>query len=418
MTTRLLNPRERHLSYLVATAAFEGQIDYEKAKEEALALTDDEVEALLHPVPPAEPALPHEQIPQKTWGAFEDGALFTSVGVTPYTVRFAGRQVLMGGVGGVATLPAYRRKGGVRACMQAALQDMFEEGFLFSALYPFSSAYYTQFGYEKGAPRLLWTLPLAKLKPSSAPGKVRQLLPGSDLAPLTCVYERFFAGFNLSSVSRKYRPDLDIAKLFNKQSYIFVYENTAGDPRGFMITSRDGRVMDCERNFCKEGDFLFLDAEAFLALTGFVKSAYSANYDSLRFSLPASLGLDSLVTESRGTGCSRNWEEMLRVVNVEKVLSMARCQGEGSIILAVEDNMLPQNNGSWRISFAPGTENQVEKTADAPDILLPIGSFSALICGVQPADSLPMMPGVRIYDPSVPFGQLFYPQKCAVSELF
>ena len=60
----------------------------------------------------------------------------------------------------------------------------------------------------------------------------------------------------------------------------------------------------------------------------------------------------------------------------------------------------------------------MEKTADAPDILLPIGSFSALICGVQPADSLPMMPGVRIYDPSVPFGQLFYPQKCAVSELF
>lgn len=424
MTTRLLNPRERHLASLVSAAAFEGQIDYEKAKEEALALTDEEVEALLHPVPPEEPALPHERIPRKTWGTFDDdGTLFTSVGITPYTVRFAGHQVLMGGVGGVATLPTYRRRGGVRACMQAALQDMFAEDFCFSALFPFSSAYYSQYGYEKGAPLLQWTLPLAKIKPAAVLGKVRQLLPGDDLSPLTSIYDRFYENWNLSTVRRSYHgdshgPKVDIEALFNKKSYIFVYENALGDPRGFMITSRDGRVMDCVRNFGKDGDMLFLDAEAFLALTNFIKSAFSADYDALRFRLPAGFNLDSLIPETRGTGCARCWEEMLRAVNVEKILAIARCRGEGSIVLTIEDDILPQNSGSWRISFAPGTENQVEKTSDAPDILLPIGSFSALICGVQSAGDPPMMPGVRVYDPSVPFEQIFYPQKCAVSSLF
>jgi hypothetical protein len=78
---------------------------------------------------------------------------------------------------------------------------------------------------------------------------------------------------------------------------------------------------------------------------------------------------------------------MVRVVNVERALSFCRCKGEGSLIVDIIDTILPGNQGSWRISFAPGRPNQVEKTGNFPDITLPISAFSTLLCTlVNPPD--------------------------------
>ena len=81
------------------------------------------------------------------WAAFgPDGQMMSTLCVTGFTVNFDGGSYRMGGVGGVATLPQYRRQGGIRACFQAALPDLYQEGFCFSYLYPFSTAYYRRSG--------------------------------------------------------------------------------------------------------------------------------------------------------------------------------------------------------------------------------------------------------------------------------
>ena len=68
--------------------------------------------------------------------------------VSDFTVQFDGSPCQLGGIGGVATLPQYRRRGGIRACFREALPDMYGSGYDFSYLYPFSTAYYRKFGYE------------------------------------------------------------------------------------------------------------------------------------------------------------------------------------------------------------------------------------------------------------------------------
>lgn len=65
------------------------------------------------------------------WAAFDEksGEMMSTVYVTDYTVQFDGSACKMGGVGGAASLPEYRRAGGIRACFQAALAAMYREGF-------------------------------------------------------------------------------------------------------------------------------------------------------------------------------------------------------------------------------------------------------------------------------------------------
>ena len=105
------------------------------------------------------------------------------MGVIPLNVRFDGHMVTMGGVGGVATLPEHRRKGAIRVCMDAALKKMYADGDVFSVLYPFSRAYYRQFGYEDGASMVRWTMPFASMKLPEVGGTMQLILPGDDLSP-------------------------------------------------------------------------------------------------------------------------------------------------------------------------------------------------------------------------------------------
>lgn len=111
---------------------------------------------------------PGEKPGVTNWGAFEEDTMFSTFAVTDFTQFFDGNQVKMGGIGGVATLPSHRRKGGIRGIFQAALTDMYENGCDFSYLYPFSTAYYRKFGYENCVNRSFVTVDLGLLSPRKA----------------------------------------------------------------------------------------------------------------------------------------------------------------------------------------------------------------------------------------------------------
>ena len=127
------------------------------------------------------------------WAAFdeESGEMTSTVYVTDYQVRFDGRCFKMGGVGGVASLPQYRRAGGIRACFQRALPAMYREGYVFSYLYPFSTAYYRRFGYESCVQRYLAVLDLRQLHPEAFSGSFRLARGGDALLPAVRVRWEF-----------------------------------------------------------------------------------------------------------------------------------------------------------------------------------------------------------------------------------
>lgn len=399
MQVRKLEHRELFDAHRIMAVAFEGEFDPEKERES--------LQKKKEPV-----------FAGQTWGAFEEGALLGCFDLTSFPVRFDGRRVQMGGIGGVSTLPPYRRKGIIRACMQDAFQSMYQEGYAFSFLYPFSTAYYRQFGFENGAACQTWTLPISSLKLPEAGGSVQQLFPGDDLSPLLQIYDAYYKDFNLSVLRNIYNSSLEKENWLNQKRYLYLWRDEAGVPRSFLFASRDGDVLDCTTDFPRKNGLLFTDVRSLQALLHFVYGAFSSHYKSIRFTAPSCLRLQSLIPEMARAECRWFTNGMVRAVCAEKVLSLCSCRGEGTLRLEITDPLLEENRGVWKLTFAPGHENLVEKTGEAPDLSLSIGDFSTLICGIRSAEDLPWMPAVTVHNGSAPLEQVFRAKPCHVLDLF
>ena len=159
MKTRLLRPEENWKSNLTMAVAFEGDYDLEKAKESAARERTEEEK--------------REDARNRCFGTFldDDETICGVVNSREYLCRFDGGTYKLGGVGGVSTLPQYRRGGVIRACMTASLKDMYANDFTFAFLYPFSMQYYRKFGFEAGAPEYRWSVPFTAMKPQDVGGR-------------------------------------------------------------------------------------------------------------------------------------------------------------------------------------------------------------------------------------------------------
>ncbi len=400
MYARKLKPNELWRSRLNMAVAFEGCFDLEKEQEKAK-------------TEKADPRADH-------WGAFPEGEEFpvASLVMNLYDVRFDGHEVKMGGVGGVATLPAHRRGGAIRACMSASLQDLYQRGFAFSALYPFSTAYYRQFGFENGEICWFWEVPLKNLPKGDAGGRVRQLFPGDDLSPLLDVYDQVYGNRNLSVLKKQYDEGLEKDDFFQQQRWIFLWEDETGRPGAFLIGGRDGEVLNCRTDFPARNGLLFRDARAFTGLMSFVRTAFLANFEKIRFTVPSFVELSSLIPEVTAPGREFFFNGMVRAVNASLALELCACRGEGAVAVKVSDPVLPENNGVFRLSFAPGRKNQVERIEGEPDVALGPGELAQLLCGIKGAEDLPWMPGVEVLRPEAPLGRVFYKKPCHILDLF
>ncbi len=409
MLVRKLTPQEHYRAHLVQAVAFEGNCDYQKEKEEA------EKQA-------------EQGAPQRAdtwmWGSFSDdeSVLYGCMNIRQYSCHFDGGEVFMGGVGGVASLPQYRRNGAIRATITAALQDMYEKGFAFSFLYPFSTQYYRKFGYEVGAQAYRWTLPLSDLPGQDVGGTVEQLLPGDSTQPLLDIYREFYRDYNLAAHRAVFEEELEKENLINQQRYIFVWRDETGKARSFLICHKkqeaEGAVMDCTNDFPMRNGLLFLDARALQGLFYFIKTAFPAYYQKIRFTVPGSIPLASMVGENNTAHCQLFFNTMIRAVNVQKVLSSCRCKGSGTLCMRITDATLPQNDGVWRVHFAPGEANRVEATQEEPDVTMTVNDFSALIAGARGAEDIPWMPRVQVHHAGAPLKQVFYRKPCYIMDLF
>ncbi len=408
MITRILRKEEQWKSDRIQAVCFEIPFDTEKAKKQSQEAAQTEVPS-------------QDTFKTECWGCFadDDEELLGSITVSHFTAGFDGHDVQMGGIGGVSTLPQWRRQRVIRRCFESALADMYERGFVLSALYPFSTNYYRKFGYENNGCVCEWTVPFDALPSAPVEGTVEQLLPGDDLSPLLEIYREFYKDCNLAVRRSVYDPALAKENLLEQKRYIYLWRDRDHKPQGFLIARKtDGEVFDCTTTFQLKNGFLALNTEAYLGLFSFVKTSFSAYYKKIRFGVPEWIRPDSFFTESTGITCQSFYNGMLRIVHVPEALRLCRCKGSGTIRLEVKDEMLPQNNGVWQVDFAPGQENRVARTEEAADLCLPVNALSALLCGVRSAREIPWMPEVQVKNQDAPLEQIFYRKMCHVLELF
>lgn len=354
------------------------------------------------------------------WAAFADdnATMLSTMTVIPYRATFDGHDVLMTGIGGVATLPQYRRMGGIRGCFAHALPRMVEDGAVLSYLYPFSTAFYRRFGYELGCAANRWKIALRSV-PKQAVGGTWQLLERG--AALRSAIEAIDRSWQARYNCMVRCEDIEYtwiaqANPFADRSYTYVYFRSGGEPAGYLtcrpVTDAGDRTLECTR-------MAFDGPEGLQGLLALLKTM-EADHSHAVMTLPEDIELGGVLPEwSFGdVQCQRAWKGMVRVVNVQRALELARMRGEGSLVLELSDAQIPQNSGRYRVRFAPGIPNTVERTQASPDVILGIQDFSRLILGGCDASDIRWLPQVKLLCPPEQAAQVFYRKPMFISQYF
>lgn len=339
--------------------------------------------------------------------------------ITDFTVRFDGHGCKMGGVGGVSTLPQYRRRGGIRGCFEAALPHMYENGYDFSYLYPFSTAYYRKFGFENCVQKLQVTVDLGLLSTPAAEGTFRLAEPRSPqteaIRALDAAWEERYNMMVLHGADHyKWTEKLDPAAGTEYTYVCYGAENAPTAYTTFRLENQsDGRNLVCSR-------FCFRDREGFYGLMQVFKSL-AADHRYVKFAVPNSAAMQYLLPEwSLGAA---QWAVqpagMVRVVNVQSALEKARYRGSGRTTLAVRDGQIPQNNGTFAVTFENDRAVSVVPTEGAPDGVFTIPAFSALLAGVSDwPEAGAWLPGVEVRNGAAPLESVFYRKPMMLVDYF
>lgn len=355
------------------------------------------------------------------WAAFtEEGEMMSNFTIPTYQIQFDGHSCKMAGIGGVATLPQYRRQGGIRACFAEALPDMYANGYDFSYLYPFSTRFYRQFGYECCVQKYAWEVNLSLLTPPKDPGTfclAEKNRPMTEaIRAVDALWEQHF-NMMVQHKEEDYKWILE-ADPAVKQEFTYVWFDARKTPKAY--TTFKALWEDGKRNIvCSR--FFFVDREGFGGLMQLFKSL-AADHTLAKFHTPALPSLQYLMSEwSLG---AVDWKVlanggMVRVVNAAAVLKKAKYRGSSRIILELQDPQIRQNNGRFAVTFESGRAAEVASTQEAADITLTIPAFSALISGVWDwEEARHTLPGLTVNNENAPLDGIFFRKRLMITDFF
>lgn len=267
------------------------------------------------------------------------------------------------GIGGVATLPEYRRQGHIRRLFDATFADMRAKQQAVSVLFPFSHAFYGKFGYVR-------TNPILRVRFGS--DALSHLVPLTDAAGSTWRYERVpaidavepykeFLHQTAAQPNRSHSyngymrdPNFDAGDCANQQM-IFVKESLAHRSERVVAAA----LYSLDKYASEEGatlinDAHWIDASARDRLLAFF-ALHAAGLPRVQIHLPSQTNFHSWLSDS-----AVPYEAhltylpiMVRVMDVVQVLNgmpVAATDTGKSIRFMVRDEVCPWIGGTFEVA--------------------------------------------------------------------
>lgn len=329
-----------------------------------------------------EPRVCSEEELRQRVGLFdEDGTLLSAMIHHHYTARFDGHDVALVGVGGVVTDPVARGQGGVRRLFEEFLPKLREEGYVFSALYPFSHVFYRKFGYELAFEQRMAEVPRNSLRDDLCQAdEIVRVLPGQDDQGMRRIYERYIADkhFAIARDDGMWR-ELRKGTPWEKMKYAYVLKRK-GESVAYWIGSvckdASGAVLtpDDMAYTCREG------CEAIFAMIRGMNEV-----GTIRLYGPAELEPRWLVKDPYDVSLKNvSCGGMLRVMDVEKALALvAAPRFAGRFTVEVRDEQIAENNGRFAVIGDGQCLRVTREDSAAADLRCSIGGLAVLMGGLQ-----------------------------------
>ena len=309
------------------------------------------------------------------WGAFDDdGTLMAHMLNNQYESWLDGTLVRNGGIGAVSTLPEYRTDGAVREIFRKLIPAAYADGEVISTLYPFSHAFYRKFGYETVCWKNVYEFSPAVLRGYMFGGKVRQWKTGDPVGEWTKLYNAFASSFNLAISRDDARMGKHLEGVFYKDRKFGYMLWEDGRPAAYLIFQD---IRHDPQAILEVQDLAWDGPAGFRAILGFL-SRFSADYGTIRLFLPRNIELLSLIRSPLAYDIQKTTDQayMIRVINAVKALETIRKPEGCSFVIRISDEMIPENNGTWKV-----TAGGVSPTEEEPDLCVSERALGQLVCG-------------------------------------
>jgi predicted acetyltransferase len=301
------------------------------------------------------------------YAALLDGEVTGVFNILDLTCTRGPATLACGGVAGVAVYP-HRRKSGVGSAMMTWLvRHLREEGVPMANLYAFRETFYRRFGYEVAGKRLKIVCPSGRIPKTSHGLPIRRLTPDDWqlIDPCYSAFAHARSGLSL-------RTEKLWQRVLAENRPLTVY--AAGDPvEAYAVVSHNWSFWSTDHL----SDVAWSTEEGYRALFE-VFSGLSINKTALTWFEPSDSPFYAQYLD-QGIEAAVDRPVMYRVCDVPAALRTLRPEESGEFTVRVRDDVIPENEGPWRVAFRPG-EVVVEKCEDA-DIALDIRPFAQAFLG-------------------------------------
>ncbi|MCL2008664.1 MAG: GNAT family N-acetyltransferase [Treponema sp.] len=320
-----------------------------------------------------------------SWGAFDKGRLVSAMTEYEFLMRFDRNDVGLSGIGGVATLPEARKGGCVKAIFEKLLPEAYDKGVVFSNLNPFSHAFYRKFGYEVCCFWRQITIPTREFSHLKLRGTFTQIFPGDDCSALNEVLKTYISDIN-HGIHRDHWPNMLGWKRvtrhdpYNKGRFFYLWQDENGRPGAYIDYQH---FIENNEHAMRVNELAFTSRDALYGVLSLV-SGLEAQIRKLRWFMPGFLEPTDFISEPRELEQKLLLhDDMSRIINVKVALEkMRKPEGEGSFIVAVNDEWIKANTGTYLIEY--GLQGcKVTLTQKEPDIRCDIPALSQLVLGYR-----------------------------------
>jgi predicted acetyltransferase len=311
----------------------------------------------------------------------EKGTVTATALPIPMGQWFGGRRVAMAGMGGVGVAPSARGGGSATRLMQHALQELRSLGFPISVLYPSTQPLYRRVGYEQAGARFEIRVQASRLDFKERTLQLRPVKP-ADLPAVQELYRRYASSRQGYLDRGPYVWD----RVFHPRgetAYGFVVEGANG-LEGYVWLVRRPKVELQQEIFLT--DYVVSTPAAGRRLLSFLGDHRSLAQEVVWTGGPMDPLLLLLREQAYQVKLLFHW--MLRVLDVPAALESRGYPAgvSGTLHLHVEDDLFPENRGSFTLEVSGGT-GHVQRGGGGL-MSLDVRALAPLYTGFLPAEAL------------------------------
>lgn len=348
------------------------------------------------------------------FGAFLDDGETLAAKIHPitYLSNYCGKYLPSVGIGGVATLPEYRRSGCIREIFNEIFRIAPERGWATSYLYPFSYSYYRKFGYERVIQRKTIRFPVSVL--GSVERNTGAVLydDESRLGDILLIYGRYAAKYNMM-FPRDENTRAYSAEPHKSKKWTYIWYDKSGSPSSLATVNAENGCLNVK-------ELAYSDLNGLYGILGFLRMFEGQVHEFYFTDLPEDSELDFIADSYSECRYELQNSAQGRVLLVETLLKNNLYPDEPGHFRLFADDPLEYNRGIYEVEYADGKSSVKKISGGEFDISAEIPALSRIMlgCDVFDASKAAYLPGIKLNNSAGDFFRAFPKRKHHLHDYF